>query len=81
MLSDILSRVEVPKPGVPDSGDVVDGGNKVGNWLTDMSPTTMKVLVIGIIAALVAGALRKSPFLKGAVVATVIVGIIAVAFI
>lgn len=74
--------VDVPKipTEAPDSGDVVNWGDKFGNWLTDMSPTTMKLIVIAIVAAMIAGALRKSPFLKGAVIGVIIVGIAIMAF-
>lgn len=80
MISEILSKVDIPKPEAPSSEDVVDWGDKVSGWLTDMSPTTMKLLVVGVAAALIAAALRRSPFLKGAVIATIVVGIILVAF-
>ena len=74
--------VDVPKipTEAPDSGDVVNWGDKFGNWLTDMSPTTMKLIVIAIVAAMIATALRKSPFLKGAVIGVIIVGIAIMAF-
>jgi hypothetical protein len=80
MIAEIMSRVDIPKPGVPESEDVAGWGDKFGDWLTNMSPMTMKLIVIAIIAAFILTALRRSPFLKGAAVGVIILGIIAVAF-
>jgi len=72
--------VEIPKPHAPTSGEGLGWAEKFSNWITHMSPDTMKIIVILALAAFVAYWLRRSQFLKGALVAMLVIGIIVVAF-
>jgi len=74
--------VDIPKPDIhaPSSSDGLGWAEKFSHWITHMSPDTMKIIVILFLAAFVAYWLRRSQFLKGALVCLLIVGIVAVAF-
>ena len=68
--------VDIPKPGIPDSGSVVDKGNDASNWLSNMSPDTMKIGVILIVAAIILWAVRRSPILKGVLLGATLLAIV-----
>lgn len=74
--------VTIPKPDInaPSADDGLNWMQKAADAVTNMSPAMTKIVVIAILAMFVAYWLRRSPFLKGAVAAVIIGGILMVAF-
>jgi hypothetical protein len=72
----LFPAVDIPKPGVPDSGDVVDKGQDASNWLANLSPDTLKIIVILVVAAIILWAVRRSPILKGVLLGATLLAII-----
>ena len=68
-------EVEVPKPNMPSSDDGIGWLEKASEWFSNMDASTMKLLVIGIAAALILWAFRRSPMLKGVLIGVIILGI------
>jgi hypothetical protein len=66
--------VDVPKPKAPDSGDIVDKGNDASNWLSARSGTFWTIIIILVVAALIAGALKK-PFIRGLLIGVILLGV------
>lgn len=67
--------VPVPDPKMPDSKDIVDKGSDAGDWLSIRSQSFWTIVVILIVAALVAGALRK-PVIRGMLFGVVLLAIV-----
>lgn len=74
----MLSRVDVPVPGAPDSGDVVDKGGEFGTWLAER-PETFWTVVVVIVGALIAWSLLKNPIVKGMVIGAIVLAVIIAA--
>lgn len=67
--------VPVPDPKMPDSKDIVNKGNDAGDWLSVRSQSFWTIIVILIVAALVAGALKK-PVIRGMLFGAVLLAIV-----
>lgn len=71
----MFSKVDVPKPSIPDSSDGVGWLDKLSNSVAHMSGDTMKLIVIGVIAALILWAFRRSAMLKGVAIGVIVVAV------
>lgn len=80
MLS-LFPTVDIPKPGVPDSGDVVDKGNDASNFIAGLDSTTWTIVVILVLSAIILWAVRRSPILKGLLLGLVVALIIGAVWI
>lgn len=79
----MIPSVDIPKPDIdaPTGSDGLSWMQKLSDMITNASPDTMKILVILFLSAFVAYWLRRSAFLKGALVGIIILGICWVAFV
>lgn len=66
----------IPKPSVPDSSDGVGWLEKLSDSVSHMSGDTMKLIVIGLLAAIIVWLFRRSPMLKGVAIGVVVVAIV-----
>jgi hypothetical protein len=71
-------EVDVPKPNMPSSEDGVGWLEKASGWVTNMDANTMKLLVIGLLAALIYWLVRRSAILKGVLIGAVLLAIVMV---
>jgi hypothetical protein len=62
------------KDKLPDSDDIVDGGNKGADWLSTRSGSFWTVIIILVAAALVAGALKR-PIVRGMLIGVILLGV------
>jgi hypothetical protein len=69
-------EVDIPKPGVPDSGDIVDKGNDASNWVANLDQNSLKLIVIAVAAAILLWLFRRSPLLKGVLLGAVLLAIV-----
>ncbi len=69
-------EVDIPKPDMPSSEDGIGWMEKASKWVANMDANTMKLLVIGIVAALIVWAFRRSPMLKGVAIGVVLLAIV-----
>ena len=74
----LFPAVDIPKPDIdaPDGSDVVDKGNDASNWIADLSPDTLKIIVILVVAAIILWLVRRSPILKGVLLGAVLLAIV-----
>jgi hypothetical protein len=69
-----IPSVDVPKPKAPSSDDIVNKGNQGADWLSARSGTFWTIIVILVVAALIAGALKR-PFIRGLLIGVILLGI------
>lgn len=70
--------IPVPNPKAPSSKDIIHKGNDFSDWLSHRGGSFWTIAVI-IVAALVATALLKRPFVKGIVIGVIVLAIIIAA--
>lgn len=77
----MLNRVEVdiPKPGTPDSDDIINKGGELGGWFADRPEAFWTLVIVAVLAWIVLSLLQR-PFVRGLAVGAVILLIISLAF-
>lgn len=75
----MITRVEVPVPDAPDSGDVTEKAGDLGAWLSTQGRPFFIILVC-VIGALVVMSMLKRPFVRGLLVGLVLLAIAYAAF-
>lgn len=79
LLASPLGRVDIPKPGAPDSNDIKNKGDDAGDWLANRSGTFWMLVVVAV-AALIIMSLLKRPFVRGLAIGAIILIVALVAF-
>lgn len=70
-----LPEVEIPKPGAPDSDDIIDKGNEGASWLAGRDGSFWTIVVVIVLAALLVKAL-KNPLVRGILLGVVLLAIV-----
>lgn len=65
-------------PEAPDSGEVIDRGGDFGSWLAERPETFWTLVLVGVVAFVIMGLLKR-PFVRGLVVAAVIAIVVIIA--
>jgi hypothetical protein len=71
--------VDIPKPGIPDSGDITEKGTQIGGWFAERPEAFWTLVIVGV-AAWILLTLMKRPFVRGLAVGAVILTVVFLAF-
>jgi len=71
-----VSFLAIPKPNAPSAGETTGWLQKASDWVTGLSPDALKLIVIGVSAAILIWLFRRSPMLKGVAIGVILLAIV-----
>lgn len=72
----MLNYLAIPKPNAPSADDGVGWLQKASDWVTGLSADAWKLIVIGVVAAILYTLFRRSALLKGVLLGVVLLAIV-----